>query len=312
VHIHSIYHYLSPSILLEIKKRNIPIVMTVHDFHLVSPNYLLFHSGKICEVSKPDNYHRAFFHKCINNSYIASFIEIAEKYFNDIFINEKKLIDLFLVPSVFAQDKLHEFGFPSDKISVLPFFVEPKYFKVNYQPGEYILYFGGLYEQKGLEFLLNVMERVNHIPCFIVGEGSERDKLQRLINNKKLDNVKLLGYQKDTKLIKLISLSRFTIMPSLWFEGFGLVNLEANACGKPVVAANIGAIPEVVKDGENGFLFEPGNIEDCTEKIQTLWNNTKLTVDMGKQARRRVEKYYNSTGHYNRLMRIYTRLLSKN
>src|SRR3989344_3962614 len=79
-HIHSIYHQISPSILLELKKRNIPIVQTLHDYHLISPNHTLFHNGRICEITKKRNYWKAIFHRCVKQSYSASFLESVEQY----------------------------------------------------------------------------------------------------------------------------------------------------------------------------------------------------------------------------------------
>lgn len=76
VHIHDISHYISPSILSMFKKWNIPIIMTVHDYHLISPNRNMFHDGKICEITKPDKYWKAIYHKCIKNSYLFSTIEV--------------------------------------------------------------------------------------------------------------------------------------------------------------------------------------------------------------------------------------------
>src|SRR3989344_6561866 len=76
VHLHSIYHHLTPSILIALKNRNIPIVQTVEDYHLVSPNYNLFHDGGICEITKPNKFHKSAFHKCVKGSYLYSFAEV--------------------------------------------------------------------------------------------------------------------------------------------------------------------------------------------------------------------------------------------
>lgn len=311
-HIHSIYHHISPSILVEIKKRKIPIVMTVHDYHLIAPNYLLFHNGKICEVTKPSKYYKALFHKCVRNSYIASLAEFIEKYINNLFNWERNLIDIFITPTNFVKGKLIEYGFSKDKIVVLPLFIDYKNYKPNYHPGKYILYFGGLYEQKGVEFLIKVMENLPKIPCLIVGDGSERNRLQNIIKKEKINNVELLGHIEDSKLIELVSNSCFTVMPSKWFEGFGLVNLEAHACGKPVVASQIGGIPDVVEDGVTGFLFKPGSIEDCMEKIQKIWNNPSLVKKMGRNAREKTERDFSPEDHYKKLLEIYQLATKKN
>jgi len=94
VHIHNIYNHISPSILPEIKKRNIPIVQTVHDYHLLGPNPSLFHSGEICEIYK-QGFCKPFFHKCVGNSYLASAITSLTLYLHTMFRIYQKSIDLF-------------------------------------------------------------------------------------------------------------------------------------------------------------------------------------------------------------------------
>lgn len=308
VHVHSLYHYLSPSILFEFKKRSIPIVMTAHDYHLIAPNYLLFHDGKICEITKPDKYYKALFHRCIGSSYSSSLMEVIEKYFHSYFLKEQELIDIFIVPSRFVKKKFIEYGFPAKKIVVLPFFAKPKRSR-SITSGKYILYFGGLYRQKGVDFLIQVMKNLPEIPCLIVGEGPEEDHLKEVVREEKISNVKLLGYQSESELEKIITESGFTIMPSLWYEGFGMVILEANVLGKPVIASKIGGIPEVIKDGVNGLLFNPGNEKDCQDKIKRLWNDNNLLLKLSRQTQKKVLDDFSSEVHYEKLMKIYHQVL---
>src|SRR3989338_2201831 len=147
VHLHDIYHHISPSILLEIEKRKIPIVQTLGNYHLVSPNYNLFHDGKICEVIKKKRYYNAILHRCVKKSYLSSSIEVLEKYFHGKYINEEKLISKFISPSRFLKDKLIEYGVAKDKIVTIPHFVKDNYYEFKgLRP--YILYFGRLEEEK--------------------------------------------------------------------------------------------------------------------------------------------------------------------
>ena len=127
VHIHSIYHHISPSILFEIRRRNIPIVMSVQDFHIIAPNYLLFHNQRICEITKPDKYYKALIHKCVKDSILASITEVTEKYLQNIFGWERTLVDLFIVPTNFIKDKLIEYGIIKSKYLVYFWIVENIY-----------------------------------------------------------------------------------------------------------------------------------------------------------------------------------------
>jgi len=309
VHLHSIYHHISSSIIPEIKKRNIPIVMTVHDYHLIAPNNLLFHNGKICEITKPDKYYKALIHHCVKGSLPASVLEVAEKYFYQYVLKDRDLIDQFIVPSKFVKEKLHEYGISWDKLKIIPHFIDTQKYKPDYRLGSYLLFVGGLYPHKGTRFLIDIMERIPEINCYIIGVGSEEKWLKKIISDKKIKNIKLLGFVSDNKLKEYMQHCRFTIMPSLWYEGFGYVLIEANACGKPVIASNIGAIPEVIREGKNGILFKPNDVGECVSKICKLWNNSSKITKMGRNARKLVEQIYNPSDHYQHLLEIYQSVL---
>src|SRR3990167_6585650 len=116
VHIHDIYHHISPSILPVIKSFGIPIVQHLGDYHLISPNYHMYHDGAICEITKSDNYYRALLHRCVKGSYSASLAEVVEKYFHRMLGWDRKFIDYFIVPSRFIKKKLIEYGINTEKI----------------------------------------------------------------------------------------------------------------------------------------------------------------------------------------------------
>lgn len=316
VHIHNIYYYLSPSILPEIKKRNIPIVQTVHDYHLISPNVNLSHNGRVCEITKRTKFYKAIFHKCVKNSYKATFMAVVASYIQTYFKLFKKNVDYFIAPSMFIKNKLIEYGFNSKKIVHLPNFT---YFSSSPQiekpqKERYVLYFGRLAEEKGIFFLLNLAEKLAGIKFKIVGDPPDESTSKQIVNlvkKNKSKNITLLGYQNAPALQKTILKSFFVIVPSLWYENMPYSILESYALGKPVVAADIGGIPEIVKDRKTGLLFKPGDLEDCKEKILWLWNNPKLIELMAKNAKKYAEAKFNPERHYEQLMKIYKRALKK-
>lgn len=311
-HIHNIYHQISPSILLELKKRNIPIVHTVGDYHLISSHHNnLFHNGRICEVSKVNRFYNTVIHKCVKNSYSASFAEALEQYIHHLFGLYTSTVDYFIVPSNFYAEKLTEYNITRGKIIILPYFVDYNQFKPNYNPGEYILYFGRLYPEKGLQFLLDVMKRLPNVRLKMVGKGPEGEKLIEIVKKLKLQNIEIVSrFIEDNELKKLIRNSRFIVFPSQSCETFGISLLESYASGKAVVASRIGALPEIVKNGITGLLFEAGSVDDCVKKIDSLWNNLDLCKKMGKNAREYVEKSFSPEEHYKRLMKIYQKAIN--
>lgn len=310
VHIQNIYYHISPSILPEIKKRGIPVVYTVHDYHLMTPNITFFHDGGVCEITRGGKIYKALFHKCVKGSYMATFPATLALMLQRLLGLYDKNIDIYIAPSRFMKDKLVENGFSEEKIINVPNFINAKDYKVNY-PAEksYVLYFGMLYEHKGVEDILAVAKRLPHIDFKIVGSGPEKENLEKKKKVKKLSNVEFLGRIEGKKLQEVIGDAYFCLSPSLWFENLPYSVLESFASGKPVVASRIGGIPEIIGDKGNGLLFDPGDVEELTKKISLLWEDKKLTKKLGKNARETALKSFSPDEHYESLVSIYNRLV---
>ncbi|MBI2616835.1 glycosyltransferase family 4 protein [Candidatus Gottesmanbacteria bacterium] len=312
-HVHQIYHHISPSILLELKKRNIPIVHTVSDYHLISPHHNnLFHNGKICEVSKVRRFYNTVLHKCVKDSYLASFVEAVEQYFHRLFGFYSNTIDYYIAPSRFLEKKLIEYNIPERKICHIPYFIHADKYEPDFTPGRYVLYFGRLSSEKGLLFLTHVIEKLPKIKFKIIGDGIEKDNLVKIKNQKQLNNLEIISrFIPENELKGYIRKSRFTILPSESYEIFGISPLEAFALGKLVVTSDMGALPEVNRDGETGFVFQSGKVNNCIEKISKLWYDKQLCKRLGKNARNYVEKYFGPEEHYEKLMAIYKEAIAK-
>jgi glycosyltransferase involved in cell wall biosynthesis len=95
------------------------------------------------------------------------------------------------------------------------------------------------------------------------------------------------------------------IFPSECYETFGLVAVEAYAAGTPVIAANIGAVAEVVKHGRTGLLFKPGDPPELAARVEWAWMHDDQLAEMGKEARREYEAKYTAESNYRRLVEVY-------
>ena len=143
----------------------------------------------------------------------------------------------------------------------------------------------------------------------IVGDGTARPKLEKLIQEKELNHISLLGFKHTRELQKLISHSICTITPSQWYETFGLTLIESFAHGRPVIASRIGGMTEIVTDGIDGHLVHPGDVEQLRERM--LWMAEHLTQarEMGLAGRRKVETHFDSKNHYQKLISVYQKVL---
>jgi glycosyltransferase involved in cell wall biosynthesis len=198
-----------------------------------------------------------------------------------------------------------ESGVEPRKVVLVRNFIDASKYRPDYSGGDYIVYFGRLSEEKGLTTLLKAMELRRDIRLIIIGTGPEEVRLQKAAVDAKLNNVEFLGFRSGDELHTLIKASRFTITPSEWYENCPMSILEANALGKPVVGARVGGIPELIREGVDGVTFDMGDSVVLAEAIGRLWDNPKVTSEMGYAAREKIEKEFNADQHYEAMMKVY-------
>ena len=277
-HVHNIYHQLSPSIFRPLKRVGVPVVMTLHDYKLVSPNYNLFVRGKIWEASKNGSYWKCVRDRCVKDSYVKSFVCAVEAYAHNSF-GAYDSVNLFLSPSYFLIEKFREFGFRR-KIEYLsnplvPFPEDDS--SAQASKNAPFVFIGRLSPEKGVDrILLAMRECGGSSKVHIVGEGPERENLEALARMLGIsDKVIFRGYLSGAELEQERKGALAIIVPSLWYENMPYALTEALAEGAVVIAAKQGGIPERVRDGENGFLFDPEDAGSLVEKmriVQTLDN----------------------------------------
>ena len=123
-------------------------------------------------------------------------------------------------------------------------------------------------------------------------------------------NCTFLGHLSPRDLTDFYAFSRMMIIPSVWYEAFGLCAAEAQAHGKAVLCSRIGALPEIVVDGETGLLFEAGDAVDLANKIRYLWERPHLCRKMGMAGRERILREYSTDRYYERLMAAYEKAIA--
>jgi glycosyltransferase involved in cell wall biosynthesis len=175
---------------------------------------------------------------------------------------------------------------------------------VQYAPGDYALYTGRLSREKGLPTLVAAFEGLG-IPLKIAGDGPLRGELERRIAANPAGNVALVGHQSGEALARLIREAAFVVVPSEWYENAPMTVLEAFGHGKPVLAARIGGIPELVEDGENGALFPAGDRQALAQAANRLWVDRPGLEQMGRSARRTVIVRHSREQRIAQLLEIY-------
>jgi len=309
VHVHNIYHQISPSILPAAKKRGLPVVMTVHDYALLAPNYTLFHDGRICEVTKPDAFWNAVGHRCVKGSRAASALAAAELSLHRWLGLYADNIDRYIAPSRFVQALLGEYGLPPEKAVYLPHYIDASAWQPAYEGG-YALFVGRLSAEKGAAALIRAAAEAKHVPVRIVGTGPEEASLRSLAAKYGASNVEFRGFKEGAELAAEYAGARFVVVPSVWYEVFGLTVLEAYAAGKPVIASQIGGLEELVRDGRTGLLTSAGETAALARALDELWSAPAECAAMGREARAWVEQDFTPEAHYQAIMKIYAEAAS--
>lgn len=282
VHLHNIYHQISPSILPVIAKHDIPIVQTLHDYDLISANYSLYAHSGICEHGRNGRVWEYVQHRCVKNSLVASLVAAIERWRLNRTKPYERYVGTFISPSQFLKDYILDWTRRPLPIHVLPNFTELVPHRVWPKDGS-VLYLGRLSHEKGLATLLRSALQID-VPIKIVGAGPEEPSLKKLANELGVSNISWLGQKGGSELETLIGQAAVMVVPSEWYENNPLVVLEAFARGTPVVASHIGGLPELVRDGETGVLFPTGQPEKLAEAINAILTNPAVHERMSMNA----------------------------
>ena len=313
VHLNNFQRQLSASIIKPIKKKNIPIVFTAHDVQAICPAIVMLDSNKeICEKCLNGKYINCINKKCIKNSNLKSILgAIENKYYRSTHIYTKK-IDKIITPTEFYRKKLIEDGIDQNKIIALHNFIDIKQYDVKTSDDGYALYIGRLSKEKGIINLIKAFSKFETGELRIAGSGPEEETIKNFITENNLQNrIKLLGFIKQEEVKNQISKCRFVVVPSIWYENCPYSVMETLAMGKPVIGADIGGIPELVKDKQSGLIYKYDDIEELTNKMHELFTNQKLAEKLGNNAKQQATKLYDSNTYYEKILEIYNQLLKE-
>lgn len=306
-HAHCIYHHLSPSVLSACRERGIPTVMTAHDLKLACPAYKMLNRTGVCERCKGGNLAHVVINRCVRDSLPVSTLVAVESAVHKALGMYRRNLDKIVVPSLFFKQKLMEWGWDERKLEYIPNFIRPEHYQPQYQPGDYFLYFGRLAPEKGVGTLINAAVMAG-VRLLIAGTGPSESELKAMVpagNNR----IEFLGYCGGESLWSLVRGARAVVLPSEWYENAPMSVLEAYACGKPVIGARIGGIPEMVRDGVTGLLFESGSTDQLTDCLQRITETPDAQVmHLGQEAREYVSTVFHEKRYIDSMLGLYNSL----
>lgn len=305
---HYINNYQTPSIIPILHRNKIPMVWRILDYKLICPNTYLAVNDAVCEACFQHKYYNCVIKKCKKGSFLPSIIAALESYIYYV-LPYYKYINLFLFQSEFTRDMFVKFGYDIKKTHIIENPYDCKNITPKYEGKNYILYFGRIEKNKGIYTLLKAMESLPDIELKVVGIGTEYQNCLNYISEKRMHNVDFLGAKWNDDLMPIIENCEFVVVPSEWYEPSPYVVLQAFSYGKPVLASNMGGLNDMVKDGNNGILFNAGDDKQLTQKIKYLLSNKALTQKMGTMARKILEDKYNPERYYTDTINIFNDLI---
>lgn len=311
VHAFHINIHLSPSILVACAEAGIPVIMSCNDYKLICPNYKLYHHGRICEDCRGKQFYHAVLNRCCKGSRIFSFASCLEAYIHKWLGLYPDKVHTYLFASDFMARETEKFwGKGSFRWRLLRNPLIGASHSVSGECDDYILYFGRLVEEKGVDVLIKAMQYVPRVRLKIFGDGPAAAGLRVLARNLELSNIEFLEPKWGEYLHAVLDRCRFVVVPSKWYENLPYTILHAFSAGKAVIGSARGGIPELVKDGVFGLLYPAEDARVLAGKIEELWNNPGRAASMGESARKYVNKQFNEQRFYQTLMKIYHEVLS--
>ncbi len=313
-HMHVIYHQLTLSIVDELARRGIPSVLTMHDYKIGCPAYVLYRDGAPCDLCTTGPVENVFLHRCMKGSRAGSLLAAIEARTVRMRGSYKK-IDAHIAPSSFAGDVAIATGIDPDTVHVVPNFLPAGELKdpVGALHEEPRFFFAGrLEEVKGVRDILSAYAADDPElgTLVLAGAGGELEN-EVIAAAENSRNIEYLGRLSRAQVLAQMRRSRALLMPARWHENNPMSILEARAVGVPVICTDMGGLPEMVENGVDGFVVPRAQPQELADAIRQLTRDRLLAEEMGRRGHERLLRDNAPDVHYERLMAVYERAGSR-
>jgi glycosyltransferase involved in cell wall biosynthesis len=297
IHAHNTFPLISPSLYWAADQAGVPVVQTLHNFRLMCLSALFMRGGQVCEDCLGNVPWRGVARACYRGSRSASSVLAAMQTLHRALGTYRNKIARYIALNEFCRSKFIEGGLPPERVVVKPNFVDFPPPDSSLRAG--LLFVGRLSAEKGIATLVAAMTLMPAVRLRVAGDGPEAALLDSIAGVKRLGSVPAETVRGE------MSRASALIVPSIWYENFPRTIVEAFASGTPVIASRIGALAEIVREGETGLLFEPGNPRDLADKMAWALAHPEEMGEMGRKARAQYEAEFSAEVNYRRLMTIY-------
>lgn len=305
-HVHNTWYRLTPSVIGALKRRSVPVVMTVHNYRMMCANAVFFRDGSPCTDCLGNQPWRSVMHRCYRDSVAQSMIAAGTIALNRAVNTWERGVDRFVVSTRFVEDRLIEAGFPRERMRIVPPLIPDA--GPRTQPpsaSSAVVYVGRVDQGKGLETVFEAWRRMPApFELLVVGDGPLRASFEAL----EIPRVRFLGWQDRADVERILRTSRAMVFPSVFFETLGLSLAEGLAAGLPVIAGSVGTRPEVLGNDGAGWLVEPTDTDEWESALRALADDD--AVDRaGTAARSRYDSEFAPSVALQRLRTVYRELV---
>jgi glycosyltransferase involved in cell wall biosynthesis len=279
IHLHNIYHQLTPSIIPVAREQGANVVMTVHDYRQAGLERYFW--GSHDAKASQDRYDLAASRRCSGLSGLALGLEAVFQRFTRRYFRG---VGRFFCPSMHMCRTLRLIGAPVDKIVYMP---NPVRFPAisRFESGGPLVFAGRLSVEKSPGMMLELATALADSQVIIAGDGPEGAHLRALTDERDLKNVSFTGYLDKGAMDELYSGAAAVVLTSRCMENSPATMLEAMAAQRCVIVPDQPALREWVKDGVTGRLFETGDVDSLINVAQQVVANPQAAAEMGKKAR---------------------------
>ena len=310
VHVHNTFPVISPAALYAATAEKVPVVHTLHNYRLLCPAATFYRDGHVCEdCVLTHTLLPSVLHSCYRESRATTAVAAVTLRAHRIARSWKREVAAYIALTEFARSKFIESGSAPDRIHVKPNFIgtDPG---VGTGEGNYALYVGRLTEEKGIRTLLEAWRRVDAKHSLeIIGEGPLAALVQEATN--RLPNLKLHGWMTKAEVLGKMQRAAMLVMPSEWYEGFPVTLVEAFATGLPAVVSRLGSLASLVRHGETGLQFSPGDAAQLADSMRSLFDNPDLLARMRSRGREEYQKKYTADANYIALSNVYRTVIER-
>lgn len=301
VHIQNLYPLISSSIIPVVARSSAALVMGCHNYRLFCPTGLMLRNGLPCSQCAVAGENHCISHNCMGSIGRSVGYALRNRVARPLLL---KHVDQFNVLSSFQATRFTEWGVPTERISVVPNFVALPASETRNKragTGAYVAFLGRVSPEKGIGVLLQAARICPDIPFRIAGHTIAMPAADQGPPG----NVSFIGELSPSEVPAFFAGARFSVAPSIWYEAFGLVAVEAMLAARPVIASKIGAFADIVEHNRTGALVRPGDAAQLAAEIKRLWAAPELCTDLGEAAKEQATVRYAEVTVYGQVLASY-------